>query len=86
MIQPYNLSRLAGLQAALQPIARTFLEQAEAAGIPVTIVQSLRTMEQQQVHAMNFHFTSQQNHYVMSPSENKLVVELTVMLPPNETD
>ena len=37
----------------------------------------LYTMDKQQVHGMNFHFTSQKSHYEMSPSQNKLVVELT---------
>lgn len=37
----------------------------------------LYTMDKQQVHATNFHFTSQKSHYEMSASQNKLVVELT---------
>jgi peptidoglycan L-alanyl-D-glutamate endopeptidase CwlK len=48
MLQPYSLTRIANLQPALQPIAKAFLEQAEASGIPVSIVQDTRTMEQQQ--------------------------------------
>ena len=47
-IATYSLSLIQTLQPPVQPIALSFLERCEAAGIPCSIVQGTRTFEEQQ--------------------------------------
>lgn len=45
---PYSLSKIQTLQPAVQPIALSFLERCEAAGVPCELVQGTRTFAEQQ--------------------------------------
>jgi D-alanyl-D-alanine carboxypeptidase-like protein len=47
-IPTYSLSLIQTLQAPVQPIALSFLERCESAGIPCKVVQATRTFAQQQ--------------------------------------